>query len=771
MIENTAVLRRILGAFAILLLLAGCGGGGGGGGGDGSSNGRHSISLSTGSLSFSGVQYTTIPAQTVTATFKGDGVAVGTLPGQVPVSWLQVLSTGTSGNQATFSVQVTPGGLPVGTHTSTLRFLSGAADGSSVVHRDLTVTLNLREGFKATAAADMRFTATEAGPYTPADGVNIQITGENVAWSIEDPPAWLQFSATSGNARGSINVRPNMTGLAAGYYQQIFRIRDSVSGGSWGMFASVQVNEPQLTLSSTQFDILLNAQTPLSALQYNLAVSDTALGQNIPKAISWGASSNSPLLTVTPTTGSTAGAPTTLTVDLDRDQLNALRSGAYLPTATINTYTYLRFNLDVRLPRANTIDPYFVTAGTPATVTLLGENLIQEDLALLRMNGQPLSALGASATLTNEREISLTLPALAANDYEVSFHNELGLSRSAAALKVVVAQPTPGAGDIVTTGNRVKLLFDPTRTRLYGVDVLHDEIERYQWNGTQWVTLSSVSIPRLADAALLRDGRHLVASTTALLWKVDLDSGVATTMSATADPTCINTRGHTVAAPATGSLFADARVGCTTSSDVKELDLLSNVLADPLAPETSYMDWLFDTSTLATSGNGRVLAIGSTRTSGGHYGLFDVINRTFIDRGDSFRYNYYYYYRLDLDRTGTRVLINNYTVRDRTGADIGQLPANEAATLSADGTRAYAYIHGAGGTGHVAIFDITTPVGALNVFPQVGADIAVPSDMGAPDTTSLNFPTGYDSFGMTLSPDEQLLFIGGSARIVAIDLP
>lgn len=71
----------------------------------------------------------------------------------------------------------------------------------------------------------------------------------------------------------------------------------------------------------------------------------------------------------------------------------------------------------------------------------------------------------------------------------------------------------------------------------------------------------------------------------------------------------------------------------------------------------------------------------------------------------------------------------------------------------------------------MAIFDITTPVGALNVFPQVGADIPVPSDMGAPDTNSLNFPTGYDSFGMTLSPDEQLLFIGGSARIVAIDLP
>jgi hypothetical protein len=146
-----------------------------------------------------------------------------------------------------------------------------------------------------------------------------------------------------------------------------------------------------------------------------------------------------------------------------------------------------------------------------------------------------------------------------------------------------------------------------------------------------------------------------------------------------------------------------------------------------------------------------------------------VITRTVIDRGDSFRFPQYYYYRLELDRTGTKVLINNYEMRNRAGTGLGWLPFNSAAALSADGTRAYVYI-GSGTTGQVKILDTSTAVGSGNVFPQIGADIPVTSDMGLPDNNSPYNPN-YVSFGMALSADEQLLFISGSTRIVAIDLP
>lgn len=74
--------------------------------------------------------------------------------------------------------------------------------------------------------------------------------------------------------------------------------------------------------------------------------------------------------------------------------------------------------------------------------------------------------------------------------------------------------------------------------------------------------------------------------------------------------------------------------------------------------------------------------------------------------------------------------------------------------------------------GHYGLFDLNTRtfiVGSGNTYPQIGADIPVPQDMGTPDS-SLNYGN-VTSFGMTLSADEDLLFVAGSTRIVAIDLP
>ncbi|WP_116808132.1 hypothetical protein [Steroidobacter cummioxidans] len=769
---NTAVVRSVLAALCLSLLSA-CGGGGGGGGSGGtggggtSTSGGYSISLSTQALTFSGTQYSSIPAQTVTATFKGDGVLVGTRPGEVLPQWLRVSNTGVTGDRAVFSVEIVPGSLAAGTHSTALRFVSGNANGSNTVYQELAITLNLREGFRATAP-DINFSVVEGGPFTPAEGVTIDITGENISWSV-DGPSWLHFSATSGTQRGSIVVTPNPTGLAPGRYQQIFGIKDSISGNEWRFLGVVQVVVPQLTASATRFDITLNSQTPEADTHHGVVISDSALGQNLPRAIAWTAESNSSLLHVAPSSGTTAGAPTTLTLDLDRSELNALRTGVYTPAATIKygyyENRYLNFNVSVRLPRANAADPYFLRPGTPDTIRLLGEDFTQDDLELLRINNQPLSALGASASLTSAREIALTLPALAANDYEVSFQNQLGLSRSAAAIKVAAAPLTPGAGEMVGTGNRMKLLYDAIRSRLYGIDTLNSEIERYEWNGTQWNALPSLSIALLQDAALLRDGRHMVAVSYGAFHSVDLDSGVATPMPGNPNPACVYSH---VVTPTTGTVFASLNSSCS-ASDIGELDLLSGAMKGPLITNYDYRDWNFYRANLATSGDGRVVAIGNTSTSGGNYVLFDTSTRSVIDKGNWSRYGVYYYYRFSLDRTGAKVLINNTSLRDQAGITLGRLPTNSAATLSADGSRAYVYVHGAGGTGHVAVFNTSAAVGANSTFPQIGADIPVPEDMGTPDR---DYDYGnVTSFGSTLSADERLLFVAGSTRIVAVELP
>ena len=72
-----------------LACLAGCGGGGGGGGGA-SDGPQYSISVSPASVSLSGVVEGPAQTQDVTVTFRGDGVVVGTLPGQTAPPWLTV---------------------------------------------------------------------------------------------------------------------------------------------------------------------------------------------------------------------------------------------------------------------------------------------------------------------------------------------------------------------------------------------------------------------------------------------------------------------------------------------------------------------------------------------------------------------------------------------------------------------------------------------------------------------------------------------------------
>lgn len=762
--------RRIGFGVVLMLLLTACGGGGGG-----SKGPEYSISISPGSITFDGAQFAAIPLQTVTVNYKGDGVIVGTLPGQFQPSWLTVHSAGTSAGSASFMIQATPGSLQPGTHSFTLRFVTGKADGSSAVYRDLPVTLNLREGF-STTVSEIRFTAVEGtNVLTPNAGLPITITGENIAWTAQ-APAWLRLSQVSGSARGTITATVNAQGMAQGRYQEWIVFRDSISGREIRVLAVMEIMEPRFVVSAQEFNVTIDPQTVDAATRFTFQISDTGLGQNAAKTFAWTATSGSPLLRVTPTSGNTS-TTATLTVELNRDQLNAIRTGESIQAITIATRSYdtfyVRFRLTTRMPRAGAAFPYVLAAGTPTTVSLAGADILAEDLGRVRLNRQPLSAFpGATAALTSTSEIALSLPAMTAGTYDVSFDNALGLSRSRATLKVINTS-APGAGEISSSGNRVKLLFDRVRNRLLAVDTLEGEIERYEWNGSQWTTLPAIALPGLLDAALLRDGKQAVATAAGGLTMLDLDSGDASLDPGTAHLDCPSSSPLNTAVTEQGLLFASVSgyicgpnpYSIGAYSDIQELDLLSGYMDNPV-PLDNLMTWFANDAALATSGDGRYLVLGENGTSGGRYGVFDTRTREFFDRGDSFRFGLAYYYRLDVDRAGSKVVVNNQIVRNRSGATLGLLPANAAASISADGTRAYIYVHGAGGTGHIEVIDLTTPVGNQE-YPQLGADIPVPSDLGAPGGVSGN----VTSFDAALSTDERLLFVSGSTRIVAIALP
>ena len=123
-------------------------------------------------------------------------------------------------------------------------------------------------------------------------------------------------------------------------------------------------------------------------------------------------------------------------------------------------------------------------------------------------------------------------------------------------------------------------------------------------------------------------------------------------------------------------------------------------------------------------------------------------------------------------------LIGNNRVVDRSGAVLGLLPVTgfqslcAASALSRDGSKVLCYVHGAAGTGYFQILDTSASVGASNVFPQIGANIAVTEDMGTPDSSYFESNAqGVTSFGLEWSAEGHLAFLGGSTRIVVRPIP
>ena len=133
--------RRTATLVTLTVFLAACGGGGGGGG----SGPSYSISLSPTSVSLNGVTGAAAPQQAVVVTFQGDGVVVGTPPGQTAPPWLSVNAPAQSTSPVTVTISAFNTTAP-GNYSATLRFATGKADGSNVVYKDVPVALQMVAG-------------------------------------------------------------------------------------------------------------------------------------------------------------------------------------------------------------------------------------------------------------------------------------------------------------------------------------------------------------------------------------------------------------------------------------------------------------------------------------------------------------------------------------------------------------------------------------------------------------------------------------------------
>jgi hypothetical protein len=792
MLKNT-IARGIVLAL-LVVMTAGCGGGGGGGGGTPATP-TYTISLTTTALTFSGPELTTIPPQAVGVTFSGAGVVVGTPPGQTPPTWLVLEAhSQSSSTQVSFPIRVVTAGLAPGTYSTTLRFVTGDANGNNAVFADLPLTLTVREGFRVTqvgaipGALSIGFNGVVSGAtvVTPLTGHALDVRGEGIAWSVQPgAPAWIRVTPSSGSGPGTATVTAVTAGLGAGPHTGNIVFRDANSNRDVTVAVILNMSYPLPSIMPNDTTYSIDNATDASGTQGSFVVTDTAQGQSGTTFFNWTVDlqpfstiRTTPIpLTASPTSGTTFGSATTVALNVDTQILNGLPSGTYtLPVAVESQpggySTTINAALTVRMPRLGTAVPYQIPANAAATIRLIGDDLLGEDLPRLLLDGQPLPQ-SYGATRLSAQEIELAVPAQSAGQHTITLSNTLGLPRSVVEFLVYTPPADPAGADLPGAGKRVQLVYDDARARLYAVDLglngpSEGELERYEWNGTSWADLGPLAAPGIRSAVKLRDGRRLAISSTAGVSTLDLNTPSAFVSLTDADfLTCGFGSPNELAVGEYGNLFMTVWGNpCTPYGHVMEYDLLNHSHDDP--HEATYYggpSLFYPGGLVAASGDGRYLAMAAIGHSGMDYALLDLRTRTYVVPKTQQMAGR----RMQLDTAGTKVLLENTVIRDRAGAIQGNLPANAAARISPDGTRALIHVHGANGTGFLQLYDVANAVGELATYPTVGMPIPVPFNMGTPDTGLPN--SHISSFALEWSADSEIAFVSGETRIVAIRLP
>jgi hypothetical protein len=752
-------------ALCIVASLSACGGGGGG-------SSDTSISVSQTTFTFNAELNQPAPAaQTITVSFQGDGVVAGTLPGQPVTPWLSITKSSQSANQVVFALAVIPAAMPVGAYSTTLRFASGHADGSNVKIADVTIAMNVVQGFAA-SSAPLNFTQVDgAASAQPAGGIAANITGDNISWRASANQPWIVLSASSGSTAALLTINVARQTLAVGSYTGTVQITDDRSGRVASLPVTYTIRAAALVVDKSSLSYTVTPATVTSQLSAAIQISDELNGANAAKDATWTAASDQSWLALSTTSGSTSPSAT-LTASVVPAAIALTASGTY--NANINlSYKdsagatgskQIPVTMTLRMPLARAATPYLVSPSATTTVLVRGEDFQAADLALLRLDGV---ALTTSPSLVNATSLSLPLPALAAGRHLLTFATNTGIARSAAEV-TAKALTTPTGGTIVTT-NPKRLVYDAERARLYAVNRTTAQIERYDWNGSAWTTLPVLAVPKVRDAALTRSGHDLVIVTDDAVLLNDATDTAAT-------PRQVATRTGPPP-PVLGQAVWDNPnyVGVTDSG----LALIAQTFPQG-SGHTALLG--FDTirqQMISSAPIGQLFYEGRMAVSDdGHYaviggdGLSPAAEASLIDSrgspsnvfGIQLNYPSGNYVGFDLGRDGSKVLENFVSVKDRSGQLLGSLPANPFAKLALDGTKAYVFNQTVA-PGKIEIYDLTAT-------PYVKAgEVVLPVRIIDPATQLFTYPSQPYDISAVISPDNKAMFLSGTESIVVVPLP
>lgn len=325
---------------AVLLLSLACGGGSGGGAGGGTIGdaSRYSLELSTASIAMSADRNGPMPVKTLTAKFVGDGLVVGYPPGVSAAGWLTATIGTPVGGSATISLRATTSSLSPGDYRTTVRIVTGKADGSAIVYKDVDVEYVVHAGLQAPSTSLVFSSPEGVAPTAKTVALSSDVFPRSWALSVEPfgtaPSDWVVLPATSGTlTSGTVDVEVGAAARPPGTYRATLVVKDGAGVNRARIDLSYQVTAA-FTLAGALTTRVTEAAT-LASLDLPLALT-TKLDAASGAGRTWQATASADWLAVVPPSGDLA-ADAQLAVRLDPAKLWALANGSYSATVTVAT--------------------------------------------------------------------------------------------------------------------------------------------------------------------------------------------------------------------------------------------------------------------------------------------------------------------------------------------------------------------------------------------------------------------------------------------------
>jgi hypothetical protein len=503
--------RRRVPAVLAAALLAACGGGSSSGGGS-----RYSISVDQVGLAFSAEEGAPVPtSKLLTVGFNGDGLLAGWPANTSPPSWLQLELVSNTSSSAVLRVVVNTTSLPPATYTATVRLVTGKADGSDYVVRDVPVTftvsnpalavtgttsVNLTE---AAAAADLDLPLTVKTSLSAADGAACP-------WQVASSVPWLSVAPSSGTLAADTPVVAHLdpealwTMLNFPYSPTLtFTLAPGCAHAGQQVAISVNLDlHPALTAPTSVAFGVTDAWTPADARK------TVALGSNVGTAFAahagWTASLGDDWVVLAPTTGTGSA---TLTLDLAPATIGSIASGHHATTLAVVPDPKLAplsvpVTLDLDIPTVAHVSPYTTWVDRASPVVIRGGAFGSGPTLAVRVG-----AATVDATVVSPTELHATLPAQASPG-RLTVRIDTVTPRGGAEL-VVLPEPAYAATSLALARAYGQLTLDPERQAVLLTGYAAQEVTRLRWDGAAWNTDGFV----LADAqgaAVSVDGKDLL---------------------------------------------------------------------------------------------------------------------------------------------------------------------------------------------------------------------------------------------------------------------